>query len=212
MHACALAEELDMTTVLIPRASGVLSALGLAISDVRRDDVVAVHVPVEEIAPAELERRFEQMERRARPGRARPRFQRRADLRYSRQSFELTVDAGDSGALALRFAEAHERRYGYHVEGEPIELVNLRLTTLVEVDKPSLRERRVRRSAPPQRRRSNFDGSWHQVPVYDRTKLGVGNRVRGPAVVEFPEATCVVRPGWRGSIDEAGTLVLRRRR
>jgi N-methylhydantoinase A len=212
MHACALAEELAMTTVLVPQAGGVLSALGLAISDVRRDSVLALHVPLQEASAADLERRFRELERRAREGLGRPRFQRRADLRYSRQSFELPVDASDLKALAQRFAEAHERRYGYHVEDEPIELVNLRLITTVTVDKPTLRDRRVRRRARPGHRRANFDGAWHEVPVHDRRQLGVGSRVRGPAVVEFPEATCVVRPGWRGAIDETGTLVLSRRR
>jgi N-methylhydantoinase A len=217
MHACALAEELAMTTVVVPQPGGVLSALGLAISDVRRDDVLALHLPLEEADRAELRRGFAELERRARSGLSRrggggPRFQRRADLRYRSQAFELTVDADDLSALEGRFAEAHERRYGYRVEGEPVELINLRLTTTVEVTKPGLRDRRGGRAGPRARRRVNFDGVWHEVPVYDRRRLGSGNRIRGPAVVEFPEATCAVRPGWRGAIDEAGTLVLTRRK
>ena len=53
-------------------------------------------------------------------------------------------------------------------------------------------------------------GEWIEVDVLERTTLGAGSEVAGPAVVEFPESTCVVRPGWSGAVDDAGTLVLRR--
>jgi N-methylhydantoinase A len=210
MHACALAEELSMDTVLAPRAGGVLSAFGLAISDLRRDDVTAWLAPLGDVGREDLERAFAGLEAVAGADLQSPRFQRRADLRYRLQSYELTVDAGDPGALAERFAEAHERRYGYRVDGEPIELVNLRLTTTVAVPKPQLHEAPA--AGPPRatRRRANFDGEWIEVEVLDRGALGAGSEVTGPAVVEFPESTCVVRSGWGGAVDDAGTLVLRR--
>jgi N-methylhydantoinase A len=210
MHACALAEELGMDTVLAPRAGGVLSALGLAISDLRRDDVAAWLAPLDNVGVEELERAFADMEAAAGADLEAPRFQRRADLRYRLQSYELTVDAGDLGALAERFAEAHERRYGYRVDGEPIELVNLRLTTTVAVPKPELREAPVQDAPAARHRRANFDGDWIEVDVFERAGLGAGSEVAGPSVVEFPESTCVVRPGWRGAVDDAGTLLLRR--
>jgi N-methylhydantoinase A len=209
MHACALAEELGMETVLAPRAGGVLSALGLAISDLRRDDVAAWLAPLDGVGVEELERAFADMEEAAGSDLESPRFQRRTDLRYRLQSYELTVDADDLGALAARFAEAHEQRYGYRVDGEPIELVNLRLTTTVAVPKPELCEGPADGAAEPARRRANFDGEWIEVDVLERAALGAGSEVAGPAVVEFPESTCVVRPGWSGAVDDAGTLVLR---
>ncbi|MDX6675840.1 MAG: N-methylhydantoinase [Solirubrobacteraceae bacterium] len=209
MHACALAEELGMATVLAPRAGGVLSALGLAISDLRRDDVAAWLAPLDDVAVDDLERAFADMEEAAGADLESPRFQRHADLRYRLQSYELTVEADDVGALADRFAEAHERRYGYRVDGEPIELVNLRLTTTVAVPKPQLREPPVQGAPAPRRRRANFDGEWIEVDVLERAGLGAGSEVAGPSVVEFPESTCVVRPGWHGAVDDAGTLVLR---
>ena len=114
MHACRLAEELEITTVLVPRAGGVLSALGLAISDLRRDYVAALVGDAVDLDPATLESAFEQLERRAvdeQPGAVLRRF---ADLRYRGQSFELTVPAGDLG-LAARFSAAHRRRYGFEM-------------------------------------------------------------------------------------------------
>jgi N-methylhydantoinase A len=108
LHACALAEELEIGTVLVPSAAGVLSALGLAASDERHDRVRSYVQPLDEIAelPAEGE----------------------ADLRYRGQSFELTVPLGTGGSrgLAEAFHRAHEERYGYADPGRPIELVAVR--------------------------------------------------------------------------------------
>ena len=104
LHACALAEELGITTVLVPAAAGVLSALGLVASDERRDRVRSYVCLLEDAGelPAEGE----------------------ADLRYRGQSFELTVPLGDG--LAQRFQRAHEERYGYADPERPLELVAVR--------------------------------------------------------------------------------------
>jgi N-methylhydantoinase A len=104
LHACALAEELGMEAILVPAAAGVLSALGLAAGDERRDRVVSHVRPLGDVA--ELPREGE------------------ADLRYRGQSFELTVPLGD--ALAERFHRAHEERYGYADRGREVELVAVR--------------------------------------------------------------------------------------
>jgi N-methylhydantoinase A len=104
LHACALADELGIRTVLIPEAAGVLSALGLVASDERRDWVETRLVPLDEAGdlPDEGE----------------------ADLRYRGQSFELTVPLGPD--LAVRFHQAHAERYGYADRTRPIELVAVR--------------------------------------------------------------------------------------
>jgi N-methylhydantoinase A len=104
LHACALAEELGISTVLVPAAAGVLSALGLVASEERRDRVRSYVCPLEDAGelPADGE----------------------ADLRYRGQSFELTVPLGDGPAE--RFHRAHEERYGYADPSRPIELVAVR--------------------------------------------------------------------------------------
>jgi N-methylhydantoinase A len=104
LHACELAEELGIETVLVPEAAGVLSALGLAASEERRDRVQSYVVPLD--AAGELPARGE------------------ADLRYAGQSFELTVPLGDD--LVESFHRAHEERYGYVDTDRPIELVAVR--------------------------------------------------------------------------------------
>jgi len=204
LHACALAEELAIPTVLVPRASGVLSALGLALSDVRRDYVAPL------LGAAGAAEAFEALERQAQGDLENPALRRRADARYRGQSFELTVDADDLSALAGRFGDAHEQRYGYRMGEEDVELVNARVVATVEVVRPALAEEERRGEPAAGTRRAHFDDAWHDTPVLRRAGLGSGDEVRGPAVVEFAEATCVVRPGWAGAIDASGTLVLRR--
>jgi len=104
LHACALADELEIGTVLVPAAAGVLSALGLVASEERRDRVVPYVRPLAEVEdlPAEGE----------------------ADLRYAGQSFELTVPIQRD--LAEAFHGAHEERYGYSDRTRELELVSVR--------------------------------------------------------------------------------------
>ncbi len=210
LHACALAEELGMTTVLAPKAGGVLSALGLAISDVRRDYVRALPMSLRETALDVVESAFDGLERQAARDLTAPDLRRLADLRYRGQSFELTVEADRLEELEVRLHEAHEQRYGYHMEDQPVELVSVRLVAAVPGEKPTLYEPEPTDGAHVTRRQANFDGAWVDTPVHDRTRMGRGSTVEGPAIVEFPEATLVVRPGWRGVVDHVGTLVLRR--
>ena len=109
LHACALAEELDIEAVLVPEAAGVLSALGLVAGDERRDHVVSYVQPLTEV--------------RDLPGDG------EADLRYRGQSFELTVPLGAD--LAGAFHAAHEERYGYSDPEREIELVAVRTADVV---------------------------------------------------------------------------------
>jgi N-methylhydantoinase A len=211
MHACALAEELGMSAVLVPRASGVLSALGLVISDERRDYQAPLLAALHDVGDARLEEAYAPLERAAREELADAVLTRRADLRYRGQAFELTVDAHDAEGLAERFTEAHERRYGYRIEDEPIEVVSVRVVASVAVDKPALgADRAAEEGGPSGRRTAFFDGEWCDAPVFDRASLGEGSTFRGPALVELADATCVVRPGWSATVDGAGTLVLER--
>jgi N-methylhydantoinase A/oxoprolinase/acetone carboxylase beta subunit len=121
------------------------------------------------------------------------------DARYRGQSYELTV-AADGWQAA--FEEAHERRYGFRMESET-ELVNLRVVAVRARPRPRLRSEPV----PPHAgsRRIFVDGAWLDAPLH-----GPGASVTGPAIVELPGATCLVRPGWAGEPTADGTLILER--
>ncbi len=185
LHACSLAEELGIRTVLVPAASGVLSALGLAASDLRRDYVGpagAGFAALEAEAVREL------------PGAS---HERLVDARYRGQSHELTVPAD---GFEQGFADEHERRYGFRME-DGIEPISVRL--VATVPGPRLELRSSAAAVETSARSIFVDGGWTDVSVH-----GPGASVTGPAVVELPEATCLVRPGWTGAPDASGTLVL----
>jgi N-methylhydantoinase A len=211
MHACRLAEELQMTRVLFPRAAGVLSALGLAVSDLRRDYVTPLFGSVDELSASHLETAFAALEERAQVELETPTLERSADVRYTGQSFELTVPAADHAAVASAFHAAHERRYGYHLTDTPVELVALRLAARSPVPKPSLTVPATTPQREDRTRTAHFGKGWVEARVVEVDELRPGDAVPGPAVVELPEATCVVRPGWLATVDETGALVLERR-
>ena len=210
MHACRLAEELEISTVLVPRAGGVLSALGLAISDLRRDYVAALVGELDALAAADIDAAFAELEQRAAADQPGSTLRRSADLRYLGQSFELTVPADDLDGLAALFAEAHRRRYGFEMREAGVQIVSVRVTATVPVTRPGLGQPNA--CAPDARstRRAHFDGTWYDVDVLTPDNLGPGLLIEGPAIVEFPEATCVVRPGWSARVDDVGALVLER--
>jgi N-methylhydantoinase A len=138
-------------------------------------------------------------------------FERRLDLRYVGQSYELTVPAG--GALAQRFHAEHDRVYGFSAESEPIECVSLRLTTIGRIAKPP--PRALARGGVPEatsRRDVYFAeaGGYGDCPIYDRYALGAGAHLAGPAVVEEFDSTTVVHPGYGLRVDEHGNLIIER--
>jgi len=208
LHACALAEEMGMARVLVPAAGGVLSALGLAISDLRRDYVRPLLGKLDEVDPDEADRAWRELEEQAGHDLDGPDLDRQADLRYRGQSFELTVGVAGWDELEERFHVEHERRYGFRMDDETVELVNLRLVATVAADKPEIRAEAPDGEREPGRREVNLDGDWQEVDVVQRRDLGPGAKLDGPAVVEFAEATLLLRPGWRAALDEVGTLVL----
>jgi N-methylhydantoinase A len=212
LHACALAEDLGCRTVLVPRAAGVLSAFGLAISQVRHDYVRPVLGDVHSVDEADLESGFAALESAAAADLDTPATQRLGDLRYAGQSFELTVPGTAAAELEQAFHAEHERRYGYRIDDEPVEIVNLRLAATVPGAIPDLLEQKTQGGdAVVQHRRVLTEGGAVDAAVLNRALMGAGSTVQGPAVVEFAEATCLVRPGWSGVIDQIGTLVLTRK-
>jgi len=225
LHAAGLARELEVPRVVVPRTAGVLSALGLLISDVLYDFSTSKVRPWTEVAPATLADQFAEFEARGRDRLAAERrtgedvlFERSVDLRYAGQSFELTVpvpggevDEGSLDAVVERFHDEHRKRYGHAYEDEPVELVTVRSRARGVVETPDLRPEPVDGSVDDAVRETRdvvFDGRTHGTRVYDRGSLPTGASFDGPAVVEGGESTVVVHPGQAASVDEYGTLLV----
>jgi N-methylhydantoinase A len=209
LHAVALARELGISRVLCPRASGVLSALGLAAAAPRRDAARTVMLDGASLSRGRLERERERLIAQASTGLASEpsRIRVRHELRYRGQSFELPVDGElDPEELREAFAQAHELRYGYRDDSAGVELVNMRVSAWGP--SPTLRPgARAANAADADTRPVVFDGAPIAASIL-RGELAPGTRVRGPALCALPEATLLVAPGWRGEVDEFGTVKL----
>jgi len=212
MHAAALAESLDIETVVVPRACGVLSAYGLLAADQKHDSVRTLRRPLSGLDAEAVDAAYADLEADTLDDVADPddaAVRRAADLRYVGQSFELTVPVGeafDAEAVEARFHEAHESAYGYRLD-DPVELVNVRATAVVERDSLDVTYRGGG-DARKDTREAFFDGAFRETPVYDRDGLGAGATVEGPAILEQHESTVVVPPTWGGTVGADGTLVL----
>jgi N-methylhydantoinase A len=212
MHAAALAEELGMTRILCPRASGVLSALGLIASDRRRDTARTVMLAGEDLAGERIAAEVAELRDPLAAGLGEANVEVVYGLRYSGQSFELSVpgpEEPDPDDLAERFAAAHERRYGYRDPDSPVELVTIRVSVAVAGPSP---EPEAAAGSTPKRgtRRARFGGEWLAAKVL-RGEPEADTGAEGPCIFELPEATLVLPPGWRADVDSRGTIVAEKR-
>ena len=212
LHAAAIAAELGMRTILCPRASGVLSALGLAAAERRATEQRTVLLAGEALTDDALARARDGLAEAAAAtlGGGGLRCDVVHDVRYVGQAHELTVrDLVDPTVDALRaaFMQLHAERYGYRDDDAPIEVVTIRATASEpgpELDLVAGGGAGSERS----RREVIFDGETLDTEIV-RGEPAPGERVDGPAVCELPEATLAVPPGWAGVVDDAGTIVLR---
>ena len=215
MHAAALAERLDVETIRVPRANGVLSALGLLAADEQHDTLRTVQTPLAAADPAALDEQFAQLAATVRADASDPdaaRITRAADLRYAGQSHELTVevpDHFDAETVAERFEQAHDRARGYHLGDEPIQVVTLRVRATIPGREPRISHEGYGDARAGQRE-AYFGDESHETPVYDRERLAVGTSRDGPAIIEGGESTVVVPPAWETTVDDRGTLVMER--
>ena len=214
LHAAAIAGELSMTTILCPRASGVLSALGLAAADRRATEQRTVLLAGDALTDDALAEARDELAGAARAtlgGSDDVRLDVAYDVRYRGQAHELTVrDLARPEVARLRaaFEDLHDERYGYRDDDAPIEVVTIRATASVagpQLDLAASDSTGSERS----RRTVVFAGEEHDAEIL-RGEPAPGERIAGPAICELPEATLAVPPGWRGRVDDAGTIVLER--
>jgi N-methylhydantoinase A len=215
LHAAAIAGELGMRTILCPRASGVLSALGLAAAQRRATEQRTVLLAGDALTDAALARARHELGAavRATLGCDDARVEIAHDVRYRGQAHELTVRdlvRADLATLRQAFEDLHEERYGYRDEAAPIEVVTIRATASVAGPQLDLAAGDGARPCARARRDVVFDGERHDTEIL-RGEPAPGERIVGPAICELPEATLAVPPGWSAVVDDAGTIVLEAR-
>lgn len=207
LHACALAEELSIPTVLIPVYPGVFSALGMVVADIKHEFVKTKRVtPEQDTTPIfkELEAKALKTLRKEGVSDRDIVLQRFIDARYCGQSYELRVFAENA---VDAFHEAHKRMYGYQDGESPVEFVNFRVVGIGRQEKIFLKKIEKTKGEPPVKEvRDIFFDEFLKTPVYNRETLHYKDCIKGPAVVEEMESTVLLPPNWCITVDEYGNL------
>jgi len=218
LHAAAIADELGIRTIVCPRASGVLAALGLIVAPRRRDAQRTVLLSGDALSAAAVRDAVQELGEQARRALGEPTADLSAvfELRYRGQAFELAVAVGvapSPGELRDAFETEHEERYGYRDPTQELELVTVRVAATLAGTEPDLTAPDA--MSPPVAEAGTRGAIFRGEPLETRVLRGSpppGTRIEGPAVVELPEATLLVPPQWSGHTDPTGTIRLERER
>ena len=215
MHACDIAETLEISTVIVPRYAGVLSALGMLLADVTKDYSATILRRTDQITEAAMNELFEPLVARAIGDLSDEGFSgadavvaRSVDVRYVGQAYEITVPFGPE--YREEFDRQHARLYGYSNPRRATEIVNLRLTATGVTRKPALPSRDITDTHRPEPWRTSaaaFGGRQTAAAVYRWEDLQPGSVAQGPAVIAGGQATVVIPPHFSFRVDEFGNVV-----
>jgi len=229
LHASAVAGELGIRRVIIPRVPGVFSSFGMLFSDLRYDYVRTWFTRLDDAPFDRIEAVYAELEDQGRIAIASTTVNaseitvaRAADMRYVGQEHAVTVDLpmavfadGDREAIKTSFDEMHELRYGTSAPAERAEIVSLRSTVTGVMAKPPLERIAEGGAEPPKAaftgtRSAYFteNGEFANTPTYDRDTLEAGNRIAGPALIEEHASTTVLLPGDAMTVDSFGNLMI----
>ncbi len=220
LHACVVAEQLEIPRVLVPRHPGVLCAFGLLLADVVLEQSHSVLAPVTARTGASLHEQLAEMAEEARGDLIAEGFEEQAivlrglvDARYRGQSYELTIPLAEDVAAA--FHAAHSETYGHAMRGRTVEVVNLRLRATGLVEPPPLRPEPVAVTDGAEAllgERTGFVEEQGFVPValYRRDRLCPGAAIEGPALVFQMDSTTFIPPSWSARADGFRNLIVER--
>ena len=215
-HACAVAEVLRMNKIWLHPMAGVLSAYGMGLSNIRVEKQRSIEVAFngDEIARlqaaiAELTAQCDDslaVQNVPRKNRA---FEVSIGLRISGSDTILNVPYGDKAEMIELFSEVYRNRFGTEPDAGQLLIATLRVegTGIEQLVSDPLIESRD--DVPATRSgRMWVDGSWREIPVFDRHELGPGTTIDGPAIIADANGTTVIDAGWSGAANEKGHLLL----
>jgi len=229
-HITALAEEMGIGTIVLPKLASGLCAFGQIISDVKYNYMATAPLRLDnDEAYAKIDSLFNEIEAQGiahlkDDGFARKDIdiRRSLDMRYVGQVHECTVDIGtfkvDAKSIEKikeAFHKRHEQLYTYSERHSTVEVVNIESTVYGRVEKP--KRMAIARGKPvanalKAHREAVFsaDGKRVRTPVYDGALIGAGAKIAGPAIIEEVTTTIVIQPGWVAVLDESGSYLITR--
>jgi N-methylhydantoinase A len=226
-HAALLAEEAGIARMLVPLGPGTFCAFGAVVADLRRDFVRSLRLALGDGSDGTA-RLADALAELAADASAwigplahmagAVRYDVSAELRYPGQAFDLpvTLRAVDpvedqAGPLAAAFHAAHQRLYGFAEPASPVQVARIALTVAGTSPRTRTMAAGTGHAIPVGRRRALLPGDgWHDLPVFRRADLGAGAEVEGPLLVDQPDTTVLLTPGWRMRCLEDGNLLATR--
>ncbi|WP_321447448.1 hydantoinase/oxoprolinase family protein [uncultured Cohaesibacter sp.] len=228
LHAARLAQELDISRMIIPLTPGALCALGLLLTDLRADFAISRLTELNANSLNAVEGGFAELSAQAQEWfvsdnipEERRKEVRTVDMRYAGQNYELSVPV-PAGPITLDtfkqleegFEAVHKQRFGFIAKGEKIQLVTLRLEAIGEVKKAQLQSYPFDGPSADAAKIGERDvwlasaGDFVTSPVYDRKLLKHGNQISGPAIIEQMDTTSVILPEMTATVDANLNLIV----
>ena len=226
LHAARIARDLGMAGVVVPLYPGVFSAIGLMMSDVKHDYVQSRLAPLADLTSDAIAAMFGRLAGEARMdlkrdgfADARIRLERALDMRYAGQGYEITLPCDDDAphrhgiaGLRRRFDDMHKQMFGHMAPDQPVEVVSYRLCGIGTVSAPPIRKYDPTGAklfdALREHRQVRFDRKSLACPVYQRERLDVGLKLRGPAILDQFDCTTVVYPGQTVCVDAWKNIII----
>ena len=230
VHACMISLELEIPVMIIPKESSIFCAAGMLMSDLKHNFIRTYSTHLNNIDMKQFGSLFQEMEKEASELLKSEHIPEDSiqhthslDMRYVKQYHEVNieitkeeVEKGDIESIALKFHPEHNRLYGYSLEeeGTPIELINLRLSSIGKTVKPEFRQEKYDREDPSKalkKRRQLYiplKNVFEEVPVYDGHRLRYGNKIEGPALIEQVNTTTFITPEYNVICDMYGSYTM----
>ncbi|NIM59356.1 MAG: hydantoinase/oxoprolinase family protein [Candidatus Aminicenantes bacterium] len=230
VHACMIALELEIPVMVIPKESSIFCAAGMLMSDLKHNFVRTYSTSLNKLNKKKFRSMFNEMQKEATELLRSENIPERSiqyiyslDMRYVKQYHEVNVEMtadelerGNIESVVSKFHPEHNRLYGYSLEevGTPIELINLRLTSIGKTTKPKFEKEKHDKLDPSdafKKKRKVYlplKGAFEEIPVYDGHRLRYGNRVEGPAVIEQVNTTTFVTPEYNILCDKYGSYTM----
>jgi len=228
-HITALARDMGIKTVILPKLASGLCAFGQIISDVKYNYMATSPERLDNPSSfGRIDKLFKKIEKQGVEHlesdgfkKSQIAIKRSMDMRYVGQVHECTVEIGNFevsaktiGKIIEAFHTRHEELYTYSERQSTVEIVNIESTLFGKVAKPVAQK--LGRGMPVAKalkgsRMAIFsaDGKAKKTPVYDGSKLGAGAIIVGPAIIEEVTTTIVIEPGWSAKLDASGSYVIK---
>ncbi len=220
LHACAVAEDLNMDRVLFPATASTLSARGILETDIRHD-LTEAHLMIADANAAPvvggiLDRLREKAQKLLNADGIeadRREIHFAADMRYRGQAWEITTEWLDASAdgladIVARFHALHQQRYAHSAPDEPVEIVAIRARAIGLLDHVETADEATPVAAEAGARDIYHGGDWRSVPTLPRAALGVA--AEGPLIIEEAYSSICIQPGWTARPLPGGDIIAER--